>query len=113
MSNPQDSISSSTLVAWLVGALGILILASVTWVGTNAAHIPAIEVTQLQQGKDLDNIKNQIETVPVIKVQVDNITKQLDHINNAQDSSTHEIEDSRSKISDHERRLQMLETRKR
>lgn len=106
----KESISSSQVVSWIIMAFGAVILLALCWVGNNAAQIPVIQSQQAQQSVDLNSIKTQINDVPIIKVQMENITKQLDHINNTQDSSSRAIEDSRNKIQDHERRIMTLET---
>jgi hypothetical protein len=84
----KETISQNTMINWIVTALSVCVLAVVCWVANKASDIP------------------------VIQVQMEYITKQLDHINGAQDSSAISIEEGKNKLADHERRIQTLEAEK-
>lgn len=106
----KEQISPSQIVSWIIMAFGAMILLALCWVGNNAAQIPVMQSQQAQQNLDLNSIKVQISDVPIIKVQMENITKQLEHINSTEDSSGRAIEEGRNKLQDHERRIQTLES---
>jgi len=109
----DKEISSSSIASWLVLGLGTICLGILAYegnkIGGDTDKIPVIEAAVQIQQTDIQGMKTQISDVPLIKLQMEYITKQLEHINSSQDESNRAIEENRNKLADHERRIQQLE----
>lgn len=111
----KETIQTSTVVCWIIGALGVISLGMLAFMGnkisSNTDDIPLIKATVQQQQKQIDGMEIQTAGVPLIKLQMEFIGKQLEHINSTEDTASRAIEENRNKLADHERRIMTLESK--
>ncbi len=110
MSDEQAAFTPNSIVNLILIGLAVLLLGVMGWVAMNSTDIPVIKAQLVTQGNDVNNIKTQISDVPVIKVQMDSIQKQLDRMSNSEDSTMRAVEDDRLKLMDHEQRIKSMES---
>lgn len=110
----SEGISNSKAISWLILIVGTVGLSTLGYVGNkisqNTDHIPVMESTLAEQQVKIKDMQAQTSDVPLIKLQMEYITKQLEHINSSEDVMSHAVEEGRNKLADHERRIQALES---
>lgn len=100
----------STRFSWNFQSLvGFAFFSALCWIGVNVSEIPLLK----KDVSDISAMKPQLAELPVIKVQMEFIQKQLEHITSSESEMGRMVEENRLRIQDHELRIKTLEARHR